>query len=139
MQNLLKASGAMLVFSAIAIVLVSTPSPRPSQLTISNARDYTGRNVYRLDWNTIHPGNMYYSGIVMGPGFVSVHTLGDVLRWAESMPRGTTLFCSRYQAEVAEPATIRVFALGQFEYFLRACRRRGIRVVVDEWLPQPAR
>jgi hypothetical protein len=137
MHTLLKASGAMLVFSVIAILLVSTPSPCPPLPTKSTPIDYSGRNVYRLDWQTIHPGNMFYSSIVEGPGFVTVRSFDDVLRWVESMPSGTILFCSRYQGHYAGYG--RVFARGQFEYFLRACRCRGIRVVVDEWLPQPAR
>jgi hypothetical protein len=88
----------------------------------------TARNLYTLDWSTIYPGPCCLGFIPMAPGFVSVHSLGNVLRWVESMPSGTILSCSRYQAEIAKPR--RVFAPGQFEFFLRVCRRRGIRVIV---------
>ena len=53
--------------------------------------------------------------------------------WAESVPGGTIVFCSRYRVEIARPSTLRVFARGQFELFLQVCRRRGIRVIVDEY------
>ena len=126
---MIRPASAILVVSAIAVALVTVPNPRPTTI------DDTGRNVYRLEWDTIHPGAIYYSSGAMLPGFVSVHFLRDVLRWVESMPSGTTLLCSRYQAEIAEPASLRVFAPGQFELFLRVCRRRRIRVIVNEWQP----
>jgi hypothetical protein len=89
--------------------------------------------MYTLDWNTIYPGPCCRGDIAMSPGVVALRSLGDVLRWVDSMPRGTTLGCSRYQAEIA-PANFRVFTPGQFGYFLKVCRRRGIRVVVgDDW------
>jgi hypothetical protein len=80
--------------------------------------------MYRLDGNAIYPGAAWRGYIE--PGFFSVHSLRDVLRWTASMPIGTILFCSRSQAEIA------VFAPGQFEFFLRECRRRDIRVIVSE-------
>jgi hypothetical protein len=129
-MHTLKAASATLVV-AIAVALVSTPSPRPSPSAPTNPIDYFGKNVYRLDWSTIYPGSGYHGFIVMSPGVVSVRSLGDVLRWVGSMPSGTILFCSRYQAEIAKPDTLRVFAPGQFEYFLRESRRRGIRVIVE--------
>ena len=139
MRTLPKAASVILFVSAIALTLVSTPAPPPSPSARSTPIDYSGGNVYRLDWNTIYPGAGYHSVIVMGPGFLSVHSLRDVLRWVESMPAGTILLCSRYQAEIAKPDIMRIFASGQFEYFLRVCRRRGVRVIVDEWMPPSAR
>jgi hypothetical protein len=139
MHTLLKPASAILVVSAIAIALVSTPSPRPLPPPPSAPIDFTGPNAYNLDWKTIYPGPCCHGIIVMAPGVVSVGSLGDALRWVESMPSGTILGCSRYQAEIVEPASLRVFAPGQFEFFLRVCRRRGIRVIVDEWLPPSAR
>lgn len=130
MHTLLKVASAILVVSVIAIALVSTPSPSPSPAAPSEPVDFTGRNAYTLDGDTIYPGSCCHSSIAMSPGFVSVHSLRDVMRWVESMPSGTILGCSRYQAEIAEPVALRVFAPGQFNYFLRVCRRRGIRVVV---------
>jgi hypothetical protein len=95
MNTLPKAASATPVLSTSAIALVCIPDPRLMPVPSSTPIDYTGPNVYMLDWRTIYPGNRFYNGSFMPPGSFSVHSLRDALQWAKSMPGGTILLCSR--------------------------------------------